>query len=1040
MSKRRGFQYLEFKIGTFVALFLLLFPGLQPLLRRQLTCGFDNNFHLWRSVQIGALLEEGILFSRWAPHMAQGFGYPLYLFQSSFSAYLTAVFHLIGFSWPVALNIVYAIGFIGSAYAMWLLARDLWGERGAMVAAVAYAYAPFHAYVLFYRASLSETVAWLFPPLILWGLRRWQQQGERKGLLTAVFSFLLLIWTHDVTAYALFPLFVGWVAVQKRPWHGLLAFLLGFGSGAFFWLPALAERSAIQFDRANSAWPFLYYNNFLPLSNFLALPRNADPTLLNDWPPRALGFILLILALAGSYLALRHLKKEHWLILLLLAALAGYTFLIFPISRPLWDNISLLTAFQFPWRFLAPATLIASLLAGSLFPSELVQKNSDAPRIGTTTNKEPLNNLWRFLSVEKLGFVATLLLLPLLHIGWFYPQHCNAPKNLTIEGMIEWETATLTTGTTAKDELRPMTVQRKPAAPERPVWEERFPAAQLPDGATISSLDVGALGATIELETAVSFTATYQAFAFPGWAVEINGRSVPITPSNPEGLITFPIPAGQSTINIAFGETPLRLTANVITVLSLLGVLLWVYVAEVSLPRSSQAPKSEVSAFQAAIPRLREAYSSLFVLGLVLIALKLAIVDQEITPLRTSLLTAENSVTGIDVPRQLLFGSGNRAEAKLALLGYDEVPPTVFVNEHLEMVLYWQPLNVAGSDYRVGITLVDENGLRWSEAGLRDARWYRNPPPTRNWDADSYALTAYWLDQLPGTPPGRYTLELSVFDRETLAPLTIFDESGQAIGPTMPVGEIELTPPQNQWTPEAVAMQYSLENCDTVSTGCLWGSNVDRAEAAPGDSVLVTLFWTGLEAATLQLIDANGSVATSWPLTFPRLDTGLWRQQTLIRLPVDLTDGIYQWRLVETGSMWGNLAITAPERLLTLPAIAQPVDTTFGDIITLYGVEAAPNEDGSLSVSLVWRGEQIINDSYHVFLHLIDAEGNLVAQSDGIPAGNRPTTGWLPGEYITDVRYLAASPDNYTLRVGLYKPGAERLLTREGTDFVELNE
>jgi hypothetical protein len=150
--------------------------------------------------------------------------------------------------------------------------------------------------VAFYRASLSETVAWSLPPLVLWGLYRWQKDRTAWGLGTAVLSFILLVYTHDVTAYMFLPLFVGWIglwAVDGRSWttfwQGGQALLLGLGGSAFFWLPAIFERSAIQFERANSAWPFLYTNNFLPLDQLLALPRNADPTLLNDWPPRALG-------------------------------------------------------------------------------------------------------------------------------------------------------------------------------------------------------------------------------------------------------------------------------------------------------------------------------------------------------------------------------------------------------------------------------------------------------------------------------------------------------------------------------------------------------------------------------------------------------------------------------------------------------------------------------------------------------------------------------------------------------------------------------
>jgi hypothetical protein len=72
------------------------------------------------------------------------------------------------------------------------------------------------------------------------------------------------------------------------------------------------------------------------------------------------------------------------------------------------------------------------------------------------------------------------------------------------------------------------------------------------------------------------------------------------------------------------------------------------------------------------------------------------------------------------------------------------------------------------------LQLVDEAGRLWSLPGLRDWRWGRNPMPTNGWSPAEYAQTAYYVDLLPGTPPGRYTLQLSLFEKTTLTPLTFF--------------------------------------------------------------------------------------------------------------------------------------------------------------------------------------------------------------------------------------------------------------------------
>jgi hypothetical protein len=63
--------------------------------------------------------------------------------------------------------------------------------------------------------------------------------------------------------------------------------------------------------------------------------------------------------------------------------------------------------------------------------------------------------------------------------------------------------------------------------------------------------------------------------------------------------------------------------------------------------------------------------------------------------------------------------------------------------------------------------------------------------------------------------------------------------------------------------------------------------------------------------------------------------------------------------------------------------------------------------------------------SYTVFTHLLDAKRQIWGQMDSIPLrGEAPTTGWIPGEIITDsydlVMEPAAPPGSYTVEVGMY--------------------
>jgi hypothetical protein len=104
------------------------------------------------------------------------------------------------------------------------------------------------------------------------------------------------------------------------------------------------------------------------------------------------------------------------------------------------------------------------------------------------------------------------------------------------------------------------------------------------------------------------------------------------------------------------------------------------------------------------------------------------------------------------------------------------------------------------------------------------------------------------------------------------------------------------------------------------------------------------------------------------------------------------------------------------------------LDMQLGDHIHLRGYRL--NSDGlkagdTLMVTLFWQSDSRLNDDYHVFVHLLDAERQLVAQRDGVPVqGERPTWSWWDEEVIQDEYVLTTErnlpPGIYTLSVGMY--------------------
>jgi hypothetical protein len=86
-----------------------------------------------------------------------------------------------------------------------------------------------------------------------------------------------------------------------------------------------------------------------------------------------------------------------------------------------------------------------------------------------------------------------------------------------------------------------------------------------------------------------------------------------------------------------------------------------------------------------------------------------------------------------------------------------------------------------------------------------------------------------------------------------------------------------------------------------------------------------------------------------------------------------------------------------------------------------------------LEVNVTWQPLQPFAEDWKVFVHLVDADGKILAQFDGQPlAGDYPTSHWIPGELIKDTYPLgfpaAASPGPYRVFLGLYNEATgERL-------------
>jgi 4-amino-4-deoxy-L-arabinose transferase-like glycosyltransferase len=407
-----------------------------------------------------------------------------------------------------------------------------------------------------------------------------------------------------------------------------------------------------------------------------------------------------------------------------------------------------------------------------------------------------------------------------------------------------------------------------------------------------------------------------------------------------------------------------------------------------------------------------------------------------------------------------------------------ETGPIAAANAMTPLTLSWQAAHAPADALAVSVRLVDGLGQMWAQndyeplGGLTFGSAVTGMT-SNGWQAqDSLGLL------IPaGTPPGRYTVQVTVHPKNVERPLEAAGADGKRLGTAAPLYALTAGPADRPLTADRlpIATRQTVDMGDGLR---FLGSSADPGPVAPGQRVRVSLFWqtTTQPAADykafVQLLDGQGNVKGLWeaapgaayPTTQWAADT-LIRTQADFRPPADLPDGRYPLiaglfrfdngqRLRAAGGAdhltLGYVTVRGRPHQMTAPHPAHPLNTTLGALATLTGYDLTPPAGGyrpgaSIPLTLYWRAEASTDRQYTVFVHLVDANGGLRGFGDDEPGSGRyPTPGWVKGEYLADAHTVtidpAAPPGVYRLVIGLYDPATgQRLVAPDGADAITLD-
>ena len=514
-------------------------------------------------------IQDGAWFPRWATDMVFGYGYPLWLILAPLPFYAGEILHLIGFDFVTSVKIVDGLALFCSALTMYLFASRILGKNAGLVAAIAYAYIPYHLVDLYVRAAQAELVSFVFPPLILWAFHQLATTHHVKYIPIAAFTYAGLVLSHmSMTAlftpviglYLIFLFFQQWASTEhasRNTQYAIrfaidttLSLTLAVGIAAIFVVPVLFEQRYLTTDPLIGGF-FNYRKHFLNASQLLSpfwgygyAGENG-----NDQFSLQLGLIPVLLTLVALFALGKSDKSIRNNILFFVAALGGLVFLMLPISAPVWEPFASIAAFaQFPWRLLIVSAVALAFLSGAAmhaFPES---------------------------SRDLASILVTALIIVTANYAYTQPQHTEAEFNYVKQMEFEVKDRELLGDTIW------MTGDRPQDSPLVQQYIDGVPlqkAIALDDNATVTMLRHGGQSDEIRVDASAPARIMFYTRYFPGWTATIDDKPVPIEPYGEQGLILIQIPAGSHTIKLRFEDTPVRQIAALISGISVLIACVW---------------------------------------------------------------------------------------------------------------------------------------------------------------------------------------------------------------------------------------------------------------------------------------------------------------------------------------------------------------------------------------------------------------------------------------------------------------------------------
>ncbi len=745
-----------------IAAVLFGLPLIAPFWQSGIPIVADSENHFHRIVSVLVNFENGYLWPRWTPYLAGGYGYPLHNFHPPGTYILEALIYLLTHANITAI-------FMGTQFVITLLyplgaycfARTFAGRPGALVAAAAFVYAPMRFRELWLQEDIPQFLAMMLIPWLLWAIARTAQHKSRGWAAITGIILAALVLSHHATTYLAAPL-VGvtmlFLIYDQYRTHGphaaRRAFIavsgglaLGVALSAVYWLPALTELSYTQISTIQGP-TYDPLQNFISFSQLLSGTMPVDRALLN-WTlpdgvegarvgvPQLVGMALGLLALLPAFRC--SFRVRGYVIIGLIGTAIGL-FMMTSASADLWRIIPFARLIQFPMRIMADVGVLVlpgAALLPSLVPSRF--------------------RLWLAGGLILIFFGTAL---PLLYAPITFKQ-VSSPTPAT-EIIHEQQTGDI--GTTTANEYLPRWVTTFPTiglqtdslrnqatdALQTFSWNVWIDDSNLPANTLIKTEPPLQAGSSrYEVRAPKAFTMQFHQLYFPGWQVTIDGTDAVLGQSQPNGLITVPMNAGEHQVTITYAGTRIQHTADAISLIALF------MTAGLLLTGRALFKFKAIALHFVQRPSAIQRLPLLVALGITVFM----VLNQLVILPSTDWFRPRSALPNVAAQfhtDNVIFGG------ILQLMGYDIDSSTVSPGQTVQIRLYWRVLQKTDVTLSGAVTLTSTDEKQsWGQAQAFNLGGDVN---THDWPPnDYYAVNEYTIPVAANAPPFLAVVRVNVF-------------------------------------------------------------------------------------------------------------------------------------------------------------------------------------------------------------------------------------------------------------------------------------